>query len=60
MASVLIVRPFGRKSVLIKDQNGNDASVEVDFEQIDRSCRFQLKRDRQKPGGQAAISAGTE
>ena len=35
MTSVFIVRPFGKKSVTIKDKDGKDAKVEVDFEETD-------------------------
>src|SRR6516225_1605050 len=37
MTSVFIVRPFGKKPVPMKDKDGKDASVEVDFDEIDRS-----------------------
>jgi hypothetical protein len=37
MTSVFIVRPFGKKPVTMKDKDGKDASVEVDFDEIDRS-----------------------
>ena len=37
MTSVFIVRPFGTKPVTMKDKDGKDASVEVDFDEIDRS-----------------------
>jgi hypothetical protein len=36
MTSVFIVRPFGTKSVTVKDEYGKDKSVEVDFNQIDK------------------------
>ncbi len=36
MPSVFIVRPFGKKPVTIKDENGKDASIEVNFDEIDR------------------------
>jgi len=36
MTSVFIVRPFGKKSVTIKDKEGKDAKVEVDFDAADR------------------------
>ena len=37
MTNVFIVRPFGKKPVRIQDKDGKDASVEVDFDEIDRS-----------------------
>lgn len=37
MTNVFIVRPFGKKSAPIKDKDGKDISVEVDFTEIDRS-----------------------
>jgi hypothetical protein len=37
MTSVFIVRPFGKKSVTVKDKDGTDTSVEVDFNHIDQS-----------------------
>src|SRR6516225_9517413 len=37
MTSVFIVRPFGKKPVPMKDKDGKDTSVEVDFDEIDRS-----------------------
>jgi hypothetical protein len=37
MTSVFIVRPFGKKPVTMKDKDGKDASVEVDFDEIDHS-----------------------
>ena len=36
MMNVFIVRPFGKKSVPVK-KDGNDVSVEVDFDEVDRS-----------------------
>ncbi len=36
MTSVFIVRPFDKKPVTIKDKDGKDISVEVDFDQIDK------------------------
>jgi hypothetical protein len=37
MTSVFIVRPFGKKSVTVKDaKDGKDKSVEVDFTQINK------------------------
>src|SRR6516165_9654346 len=36
MTNVFIVRPFGKKSVLIK-KDGKDISVEVNFDEIDSS-----------------------
>jgi hypothetical protein len=36
MTSVFIVRPFGKKSVTVKDKEGKDAKVEVDFDATDR------------------------
>ncbi len=37
MTSVFIIRPFGKKAVTVKDKDGKDTSVEVDFNQIDQS-----------------------
>jgi tetratricopeptide (TPR) repeat protein len=37
MTSVFIVRPFGKKPGAIKGKDGKDASVEVDFDEVDRS-----------------------
>ena len=36
MTSVFIVRPFGKKLVTVPDQGGQDKSIEVDFNQIDK------------------------
>ena len=35
MTSVFIVRPFGIKPVMVKDKDGKDTTIEVDFERID-------------------------
>ena len=37
MINVFIVRPFGKKPVTVKDTDGKDTSIEVDFDQIDQS-----------------------
>jgi hypothetical protein len=37
MTSVFIVRPFGKKSVTVKDKDGKDTSVDVDFNHIDKT-----------------------
>ena len=37
MVSVFIVRPFGKKSVTVRDKYGKDTSIEVDFNQIHQS-----------------------
>jgi hypothetical protein len=37
MTSVFIIRPFGKKSVTVKDKDGKDTSVEADFNHIDQS-----------------------
>jgi hypothetical protein len=37
MTSVFIVRPFGKKSVTVKDRDGKDTFIEVDFDHIDKS-----------------------
>jgi hypothetical protein len=36
MTSVFIVRPFGKKRVTVSDQEGQDKSIEVDFNKIDK------------------------
>src|SRR5262245_62492544 len=36
MTSLFVVRPFGTKSVTVKDKEGKDAKVEVDFDEADR------------------------
>lgn len=37
MTSVFIVRPFGKKPIAVKDKDGRDQSIEVDFDAIDES-----------------------
>jgi hypothetical protein len=37
MTSVFIVRPFGKKPFTIKDKENKEISVEVDFNEVDRS-----------------------
>ncbi len=37
MTSVFIVRPFGKKPITVKDKDGKDTSVDVDFDAIDKS-----------------------
>jgi hypothetical protein len=36
MTSVFIVRPFGKKSVVVPGKDGKDTSVDVDFDRIDK------------------------
>jgi hypothetical protein len=36
MTSVFIVRPFGKKSVVVRGKDGKDTSVDVDFDRIDK------------------------
>jgi hypothetical protein len=36
MTSVFIVRPFGKKPVVVPDEDGKDISVDVDFDRIDK------------------------
>jgi hypothetical protein len=37
MTSVFIVRPFGKKPITMKGKDGKDVSVDVDFDEVDRS-----------------------
>ena len=47
MTSVFIVRPFGKKSVTVLDKDGNDSSVLVDFNQIDKELiQAALKKNK--------------
>jgi hypothetical protein len=36
MTKVFIIRPFGKKRVTVPNPQGNDALVDVDFNQIDK------------------------
>ena len=53
--NVFLVRPFGKRLVSVKDKQGNDTSVAVDFDEIDRL----LIQEALKANGLEGVTTGT-